>query len=259
MPAPKSNRYLVLDVPDEQLLGYLAQEGGLTDVALDALEAQLADSDLDPGEAAAIALTVARAARPSSLAELTRLRGRLEAAGRVDEALALRLAQEVVALRPSSSVERADKGYRMVFEGVELFVEDPVAGHWHRSDRWGPPLRPDLERAPVLARGAGTVDACYQAAVDGQIVIVTFKPAPFFGRQEPTLRLTRAGFARAADLSDLVRWSQIESLGTLVRNSKERVAFTRRDEVPEGLPARPSIPTTELLGLMERLLKRARP
>lgn len=259
MSVPKSNRYLVLEVPEEQMLGYLAQEGGLTDVALDALQAQLAEPELDPGEAAAIALTVARAARPSSMAVLTELRARLETAGRVDEALAIRLAQELLPLRPSDAVERADKGYRIVFEDVELFVEDPVAGNWHRSNRWGPPLRPDVERAPVLARGAGNADAYYQAAADGQIVVLTFTPGRFFGRAQPALRLTRAGFARAADLSDLVRWSQVESLGMLTRNNNERVAFTQTGQPPQGLPERASIPTAELLGLMERLLKRARP
>lgn len=258
MAANADSRYLALEVPEDQLLAYLAQEGGLTDVALDALVAQLDDPELDPGELAAVALTVGRAGRASSRPALMRLERRLERAGAVDEALAVRLAASVLHLRPPPAVERGDEGYRMQTEQGELFVEDPVAAHWHRAGRWGPPLRPDLERAPLLARGSGRADEWYQAAADGRIVVVTFRPARFGAHVEPALRLTRAGMARTAQMQDMVRWSELESLGKLSRGRRERVGFAARGQTPRGLPDRPSIPVSELLGLMERLLKQAR-
>ena len=63
--APPS-RYLELQVPEEQLLGFLAQEGALNDPALDALERQLEEEETDPGELAGVALTVGRAGRAAS-------------------------------------------------------------------------------------------------------------------------------------------------------------------------------------------------
>lgn len=253
-----SSRYLALEVPDDQLLAYLAQEGGLRDVGLDALEAQLHDESLDPGELAAVALTVGRMGRPSSRDPLTKLKLRLEAAGAPDEALAVDLALRVLALRPPGSVVRADEGYRMQVEGGTLYVEDPVAGHWHRAGRWGPPLRPDLERSPVLARGSGRADEWYEAAADGRLVVITFRPARFSRTVEPALRVTRAGFARDPGLETLVRWSSLESVGRLSGRGRERVGYQVRGEEGFGLPPMPSIPVPELLSLMERLLKAAR-
>lgn len=253
-----ARRYLALEVPEDQLLAYLAQEGGLTDVALDALEAQLHDSTLDPGEAAAIALTVGRAGREASRPVLRQLRTRLQAGGSPDEAEAVRLAEAVLHLRPAAFVERGDQGYRMVVDGHELFVEDPVAAHWHRAGRWGPPLRPFVQRPEVLARGEGRADEWYQVAADGRIVVVTFTPRRFVGAPEPALRLTQCGFSRHADLTQMVRWSEVESVGSLCRNDQQRVGYTRRGREAEGLPEHTSIPTHELLEIMERLLKRAR-
>lgn len=257
MAEPKAHRYLALEVPDDQLLAYLAQEGGLTDVALDALEAQLDDRALDAGEAAAIALTVGRAGRDSSRASLLRLADRLKA-DNPSEAEAVRLAEAILALRPAPHVERADSGYRMHVNGEVVFVEDPVAAHWHRAGRWGPPIRPDLERAAVMARGQGRSDDWYQAAADGRIVVVTFEPRRFIGPPQDPLRLTRCGFTRDADLQRIVRWSEVESLGTWSRDGQDRVGFTRRAHEAEGLPPRPSIPPSELLEVMERLLKQSR-
>ncbi len=257
MADPKAHRYLALEVPDDQLLAYLAQEGGLTDVALDALEAQLDDAELDAGEAAAIALTVARAGRDSSRSCLSRLANRLKSS-HPSEAEAVRLAEAILALRPAQNIERADSGYRMHVDGEVVFVEDPVAAHWHRAGRWGPPIRPDLERAAVMARGDGRSDEWYQAAADGRVVVVTFEPRRFIGPPQDPLRLTRCGLSRDADLQHIVRWSEVESLGTWCRDGQERVGFTRRGREAEGLPLRPSIPPGDLLEVMERLLKQSR-
>ena len=251
-------RYLALEVPDDELVGAIAQEAALNDPGLDALEAQLAAPDLDPGEAAAVALTVGRAGRPRARGRLEALRARLVAAGHEDEAWAVSLASALLAPRPEGVVERADEGYRMQVGASRLYVEDPVAAYWHRRGRWGPPIRPDLERGPRLLRGAGRVEAAAAQARDGAVLVVTFRPHRWFGVSEPPLRLCRAGLSRAPDLQGLVRWAEIGSLGRLESTKGARVAYAGPDGVARGLPAAPSIPAEDLLTLMERLLKDAR-
>lgn len=260
MPAPSElrERYLALEVPDEELLGSIAQEAALTDLGLDALEAQLAAPGLEPGEAAAVALTVGRAGRARSRLTLEALRTRLLEAGREDEAWAVSLASALLAPRPGAVVERGDEGYRMTVGGTRLYVEDPVAAYWHRRGRWGPPIRPDLERAPQLLRGPAQVDGAVAAARDGAVLVVTFRPRRWFGPGEPPLRLCRAGLSRSPGLEALRRWSEIGSLGRLESDRGARVAYAGPDGAPVGLPEDPSIPGEDLLALMERLLKDAR-
>lgn len=258
MPEPLHERYLALEVPDEELLGSIAQEAALTDLGLDALEAQLTAPGLDPGEAAAVALTVGRAGRARSRTGLEALRAQLVAAGHEDEAWAVSLASALLAPRPGAVVERAEEGYRMTVGTTRLYVEDPVAAYWHRRGRWGPPIRPDVDRPPTLLRGPGRVDAAMGQARDGAVLLVTFAPRRWLGAAEPPLRLCRAGLSRRPDLGGLVRWSEIGSLGRLEDDRGARVAWAGPDGAPVGLPERPSIPAEDLLTLMERLLKDAR-
>lgn len=256
--APAS-RYLELQVPEEQLLGFLAQEGALNDAALDALERQLDDAETEPGEAAGVALTVGRAGRASSATALVRVEARLKAAGAADEARAVALARALLSPDPEGQgVERADSGYRWTTEREVLYVEDVVAAHWHRQGRWGPPLRPDLHRPAQALTGPEQVDAGYEVAADGRVAIVTFRAPRWRRSVHAPLRLTRAGLARTPDLSDLVRWSAIASLGQLAHGDQARLAYARHGGGPIGLPPDPSIPADDLLALMSRLLKQSR-
>ncbi len=256
----KSSRYLVLDVAGGDRVRALAEESALGDRDLDAIEARLGSAELDPGEAAALALALGRAGRPRSSGALQALRRRLEGMGRPAEAHAVTLALDLLAARPPVRVERADLGYRHhdVALGVELFVEDPLAAHWHARGRWGPPIRPDLERAPIFAQGPGLVDRLTAFAEDGGIVVVGFEPRWRFSAPLPPLRLTRAGVSRDAGLRSLSRWSQVDSVGVVAQGTKQCAAYEVSGEPVEILPPKPSIPTEDLVDLMGRLLKRSR-
>jgi hypothetical protein len=185
---------------------------------------------------------------------------RLEAEQRALEASVLLLARELTNLRPPAHVERAERGYRRVdvAVGETLFVEDPIAAHWHRDGRWGPPLRPDLDRAPVLARPDHGVDALASIVRDGRIAIVTFRGPRIWGGPDPALRLVRAGLARDAALRSLVRWSDVTSVGAVDRWGVRRAAFESGGRL-EVLPPRPAISIDDLIALMTQLLKQARP
>lgn len=250
---------LVLEIPEQELWRAIAQEGALADADLDALERRLVDETEDPGIRAALALTIARAGRTHSGAALAQARRTLTSQQRPREALALGLALELLAIPPSPRVERADRGYRYTepLTAHVLYVEDAVAAHWHRLDRWGPPLRPDPARSPWLAKGPGQVEAALERALAGETVMVVHQPRPF-GAPEPPVRITRAGLARDARLTLRCRWSEVRSVGFVSRRRRRAVAFEARGEPVVILPERLSVPDDDLSALITRLIEVAR-
>jgi hypothetical protein len=256
---PGAAHYLTLKIPDDQLFGAIASEGALTDPQLDGIEAELLEGPLDPGRIAALALTLGRAGRPSSREALARAEARLAGAGHLREAAALRLAQALSSTQVPAAVERADRGYRFVDpeRSEVLYVEDPLAAHWHQRDRWGPPLRPARERPAVWAGPRDELHPLLGAALDGRVVVVSFRPLFWQREVAPALRLTRAGLSRSADLGDLVRWSRVLSVGSAASRFGESAAYETRDG-RVTLPERPSLPLPALLELMGRLLKQSR-
>ncbi len=253
-----SSVYLSLEVRDDQLFGAIAAEAALGDPGLDAIERELLAVPLDPGRVASLGLTLGRAGRASSGPALSAARARLEAAGHPREARAVALAEALLEARVPAAVERAERGYRHAPPGAPaLFVEDPIAAHWHQRDRWGPPIRPARERPGVLATPGADLAALLGPPLDGRVLLVPFRPSRLARRPAPVLRLTRAGFARTADLSDLVRWSAVRSVGRLHAGRSERAAC----ETTAGrvdFPPRAAVPLERLLELMGRLLKQSR-
>jgi hypothetical protein len=252
--------YLSVEIASDRLLLAIAEEAALRDRDLDAIEHDLSAPNLDGGRAAALALTLGRAGRPTSRDVLAGLVLRLEQGGRTAEADATRLAIELLQLRPPPHVERADSGYRRsdpAGRGEELFVEDPIAAHWHHARRWGPPLRPDLDAPVIVAREAERVAEYLHDVREGRIVLVYFVPPHPFARPEPPLRLLRAGLTRDASLNTITRWSRIRSVGEAERRGTKRAAYERGDSL-EVLPERASLPSDALIELMTVLLKDAR-
>lgn len=254
--------YLAVEIADDKLLTAIAEEDALIDATLDQLERDVVSPRTDAGRAAALALTIGRAGRPRSAAPLRAAIARLESAGQMLQAQAVALALELLPLRPEI-VERAERGYRRQdpITGAELFVEDPLAAHWHHEGRWGPPLRPDPDRKLVLARGDPPIDRLVSAVREGEIVLVTFQPDGVFRRPEPPLRLMRAGLSRTPSLDALTRWSEIVSVGAVERrwpDRRRRAAYEPKGGPELALPPHPSITTDSLIALMTRLLKAGR-
>ncbi len=256
-----TDRYLVLEVPDDALITAIAEETAIIDADLDDLERRILSPSIDPQLASAIALTIARAGRGASIETLRIVEARLEQQHRTLEASALRLAKELCKLRPPPTVERAERGYRRgdVALGETLYIEDPLAAYWHRRGRWGPPLRPDPDRAQRFLEDGDAIDEAAAAIKDGAIAIVAFRAGRFTRRPHAALRLMRAGLARDPGLFTLVRWSNVSSVGMVERRRTKRVAFETGGGPLEILPADPSIPSDALLALMTQLLKQARP
>lgn len=254
--------YLALEIPEEQLVRAIAEEGALADRDLDELERRVLTPHLEPAHVAGLALTIGRAGRPSSRGTLAAARAALEARGRGDEASAVELAIELLPLCPSKTVERADRGYRRVDDvrDLELFIDDPLATHWHLVHRWGPPLRPDPDAASIDAHASGDVEELVREVREGKVVVVRFEPDGRFVRgTEAPLFVVRAGFARDRSLSSLVRWSELASVGIVERRGARHAGWERYGADVERFPARSSLPVEGLVHLLTRMLALARP
>lgn len=247
-----------MEIADDQRVGAIAQEEALVDSALDEMEQRLLEAD--PRESAALALTLARAGRKGSGASLARLRSRLLREHENDLAKAVLVAMELLPLRPGRKLERADSGYRWTDDatGEEIFVDDPLAAHWHALHRWGPALRPRID-AVGLFFGSDTAESEAMDAVrDGRVVLVTFEsmnPA----RPHSALRMCKAGFARDAGLQTMTRWSELRSLGWMTDGNERLLAFEPLQGEPQELPSRPSCGVESLLSLMNTIANIARP
>jgi hypothetical protein len=254
-----SEVYLSLEVPGDRLLLAIADEAALADSDLDELERRLLEGALPPEEQAALALTVARAGRAESGWALAEVRRRLASAQAELPAQAVALAVDLLAVPPPPRVERADSGYRYTDPATQtvLFLEDPIAAHWHQRGAWGPPLRPDPARPSWALRGAGQIDAAWSRLAQGDPVVVTFEP-PRIGPPAAPLRLVLAGAARDPGLALTVRWSQVLSIGTMERGRRRSVAFELKGTPRVALPARPAVPEAELIALLSRLVEHAK-
>lgn len=252
-------QYLVLEIPEEELLLAIAEDARLDDRALDALESELRDPGGDAGWAAAAALTIGRSGRRTSVGVLSALRQRLASSGHETEALAVALAIELLEPFPGKAVERADLGYRFVEPRSQevVFVEDPIAAHWHAQGRWGPPIRPHHERAPKVLRPDLSLEQALAFARDGGILIVTFAP-DWRGRPALPLRITKAGLARDPGLYALTRFSQLRSVGVVERWGRALLAYEPRGEVLVTLPPAQGWEAQALAELLGRLLNDAR-
>lgn len=247
-----------LELPDDARLGAVAAEASIGDAELDELERALRAPDLDVHARLGAAFRVARAGRRRSGPALAELRRDLASAGRADEAKVALAALDVLALRPPPRLERADRGYRWRDQEVELYIEDPLAEHWHAAGRWGPPLRPDLERPPRFFGAFADPRELAAFAADGGVVVVTFAPRPGWRTAPRALRLTRAGFARDAALTTMIRWSELRSVGWMDDGHARSVAYELRGEREEGLPSGPSCGDEALMRSFESLLQTAR-
>jgi hypothetical protein len=252
--------FVRLDLDELELYRAIAEEASISDHDLDALEERLGDHTLEANARAAIALKIARAGRQRSTWALRNARAEFARAGATLGLRVLDLALDLVLVPPSPRVLCGDSGYqhRPAEHDEPLFVEDPIAGYWHRQKRLGPPLRPDPTRPTHVAARAGQVEESFDQIASGDVVMVTFTPRTLFGAPEPPLRLTRAGMARDLGLSALVRWSEVGSVGIVLRGSKKQVAYEVHGEPRVTLPERPSIPHEDLAALIGRLLELAR-
>ncbi|MFO0724608.1 MAG: hypothetical protein U1E65_12550 [Myxococcota bacterium] len=253
-------RYVRLDLDELELYRAIAEEAAMSDHDLDVLEERLADPALDPGVRAALAIKIARAGRQRSIWALRNARSEFARAHLLEPLAVLDLALDLVLVPPSPRVELGDSGYQHRGEDADgpLFVEDPIAGYWHRQGRIGPPIRPDPRRRTYVAQGPGQVETAFGRAEDGDIVLITFQPARWSGRTEPPLRLTRAGMARDLGLTISMRWSEVTSVGLVLRGTKKQVAYEVLGEPRATLPEHPSIPNEDLARLIGMLLELAR-
>ncbi len=220
----------------------MAQEAGITDPALDGIAEDLADPKVAPDRRAQLALTMARAGRAADRAVLASL------SGQGPHGMAFDLARALLAPNPSN-VERADSGYRFVSGDDVLYVEDPVAAHFHAKGRWGPSLRPDPRGPCRLARG--DVASLIDAASEGECVVVTLRHE---GARTPALRVLRAGITRDASLRSIVRWPAITGLGRM----GEGVAF-EQGGAPQALGVPDDLSSETLLALLGGVRARALP
>ncbi len=251
MPPPDEvgARHLALEIPEDRLLFAIAEEAGLRDRDLDQIEATLA-AETDPARAHALALTLGRSGRASS-------RAVIERAARACPDGAFDLAIDLLDLRPART-ERADRGYRFTAAPeAPLYVEDPLAAHWHGLNRWGPPIRPDPEARPIVPDAGASLASLERAALDGATIVWSFAPGPF-ERAHPALRLVLAGFARSPSLGDLVRWRDVASVGVLEQGRTRVIACARAGGEPIALGSRPRLGESRLLDLMGRLLRQSR-
>jgi hypothetical protein len=251
--------YLALDLPETDRWRAIAEEGSITDAQLDALEQRLLHDGLDPATQAAAALKIARAGRAQSGWALAEARARLIAQQKTLEAAVLALAIDLLAIPAHPRVERAESGYRYreATSGRVLYVEDPVAAHWHAIGVWGPPIRPDPTRAAHVLRGAIDVATEFGRIAAGDTAVVTFAGARFRA-PEPAIRLTAAGMSRDPRLVLEVRWSQIRSVGSATRRRRRSVAFEVKGEPVVILPIESSIGADDLIALLDRLIAHAR-
>jgi hypothetical protein len=247
-------RLFALEIPDETRLGAVAAEAALRDADLDALEAQLAETEADVGARLGAAFQLARAGRRRSGPVLAAFRREVLQRGLADEGKVLNAALDLLALHPPARLERADRGYRWRDDVTELFIEDPLAEHWHGAGRWGPPIRPDLERPPRFFGPNGDFDELLAFAKDGGVLVVTFRPPAPWRDAAPAVRVTRAGFARDAALTTLVRWADLASLGWMEEGAERAVAYEVRGETERALPPAPACGSDELMRMFEALV-----
>lgn len=249
---------LALEVPADRLITAIAEEAAIADADLDAIESRLISPITTPGETAALSLTLGRAGRVSSNRALGSARNRI--AG-TPEAKAITVALELLSVAPPRWLTRAELGYRRVdpITGEELFIEDPLAAHWHHEDRWGPPLRADVTTPCFAAELEPDVSQIVERVRAGSIALVTFAAARVVSRRiDPALRLARAGLTQDASMRHLVRWTGVRSIGTTARRFAAHAAYEAGGEAPVVLPAKPSIPTEMLVEVMTRLSNAAR-
>lgn len=207
---------------------------------LDALAEELRTEDLTESERASLALTLARAGRPEDRLVLDTL---AEVAGPTTKsvlAMALALGQ----LRPPASLERADSGYRFETPGGALYVEDPVAAHFHAAGRWGPPLRPDPDRTKVATEE--DLSAAVGHALAGGVVIVPVRPP------NAALRVMRAGITTDASLRAIVRWPAVKGLG-VAEGRRPEAAYELHPGVPEPVGSSPTMSATAVVTLLSRV------
>lgn len=254
-------RHLALEVPELERLRALVEEASLRDADLDALERRIeVEIGAEPGLLAAWALVLGRAGDGARAETLARLEARLTAMHLPEHAAAVRLALALLRSHPQrAGVERADAGYRYqdAPRRVTLYVDDPIAALWHGKGRWGPPIRPDRDRPPRLARASDAVEDLAAVAEEGGVVVVCFD-AGRYRAPEPPLRLTLAGFARDAELSTLIRWSAVRSIGEVMGGRSSQAAIETKEPPLLVLPERAAVPANSLIALMSRLLKSAR-
>lgn len=250
---------LALEVPADRLITAIAEESALADGDLDVIESRIVSPLTSPGETAALSLTLGRAGRASSARPLGAARTRI---GGTPEAKAISVALELLSVAPPRWLSRAERGYRRLdpITGEELFIEDPLAAHWHHEDRWGPPLRADASTPCFSAAALGLdVSQIVERVRAGSIALVTFAASkPWVRRIDPALRLARAGLTQDASMRHLVRWTGVRSIGTTARRFAAHAAYEAGGDPPVVLPAKPSIPTEMLVEVMARLSNAAR-
>lgn len=252
--------YVRLDVPEASLLRAVTEEASITDADLEELEDRLLHGGLEPALMGSLALTIARAGRPKSSWALKSARSKLASQHHPAEVRILDLALDLVQASPPARLERAEAGYRWTpgAEDDALFVEDPIAAYWHLRGRWGPPLRPDPSRAPLVAAEPGPIEPWLAEIEAGGTVLVCFRPRWPWTEPEAPLRLVRAGFARNTALDVRVRWSLVGSVGKVTRGGRARAAYEVHGEPRETLPNDPAIGVDALVALMAKLVERAR-
>ncbi len=210
-----SDRYLALELPEEQFLMALAQEAAMTDQDVADLEHRLLHGGPEPGLAAAWALVLGRCGHPASISVLSQVRAHLQQHQCFDQAAAVQLAIGLLARTPKGTIEQADSGYRVASKDSFLYVEDSLAAHWHGQERWGPPLRPLWQEPARAASSFAQQSQLLEAASDGYWVEFARPEAPgvALGPAIEGLWLTRAGLALDRSYLKFVRWTQVSSLG----------------------------------------------
>jgi hypothetical protein len=201
------SRYVVREFPQTELLPAIIDEANLTDAKIMNLEgALLTDRSLQPDQRAGLGLVVGRCGWNRSEGALRQLAHNLLQNGAETEAQIARLA--LTLLKPSPHLlERGDEGYHFHESGQPaLYVEDRIAGHWHRRGRWGPPIRP-VVGLPKRLLAFEEISRAVDAAMDGERILIE-------GTAESWI-VTRAWLSTHSRLDEPIRWARVRSMGAV--------------------------------------------
>jgi len=221
------NRCLAREIPETELLNAILEEGNLTDARILGIEAQLlSDDSLDVGQMACLCLVLGRAGWNRSEGILRQMERRFLKKNHGVEAQAARLSIVLLASLPDArKLKRAEGGYLFHESGQpDLFVEDPLASHWHRQDRWGPPIRGNAPDQDLVSYDSSLGSKAVDAAMSGHWIQIE--------GQKGLWLVSRAGLRKSRNGAALIRWSRVRSIGEMGSNGGSRQLAV---EV-EGLP-----------------------
>lgn len=242
------SRFVSRSVPSDELLPTIIEEANLDDDGIFGIEHLLLTSaELEPEVLLSLCLVLGRCGWNRSEGTLRQMERKYQNSGKEIDAHVVRLALALLDESPGAqNVEQADEGYRFSESGSPtLFVSDPIAAHWHRQGRWGPPIRPRFDAPVVTLEWPFEVSRTTELILDGRIVEIS--------RDDSYCALTRAWFRMGANSLSRIRWNRVRSLGR-IRSTKTQTEHLALEV--EGSPIIQVPVFTDDIDLTEELFRR---